>query len=25
VTPVHQGAQKFWTAKGKTLSAEQSK
>jgi len=25
VTPVHQGAQKFWTAKGKTLSAEQSR
>jgi TRAP-type uncharacterized transport system substrate-binding protein len=23
VTPVHSGAQKFWTEKGKTISAEQ--
>ena len=25
VTPVHKGAQNFWKAKGKTLTAEQSR
>ncbi len=25
VTPVHTGAQNFWKAKGKTLTAEQSR